>query len=109
MIHYTKAKQVWVFGMKDRITGKCLFQAVENRKAKTLLPIIQKHILPKSTIYSDCWKAYNLISSLPEHYKHFTVNHSKEFIDKRTGCNTNSIESIWLKCKARIRGINGVY
>jgi hypothetical protein len=45
---------------------------------------------------------------LPENYQHFTVNHSKEFIDKRTGCNTNSVESIWLKCKSKIRGMCGV-
>ncbi|CAF0881397.1 unnamed protein product [Brachionus calyciflorus] len=36
------------------------------------------------------------------------LNHSKEFIDKRTGCNTNSVESIWLKCKSKIRIMNGV-
>lgn len=54
------------------------------------------------------WKSYDSISILPEKYQHFTVNHSKEFMDKRTGCNTNSIESIWLKCKSKIRRMNGV-
>jgi transposase len=77
---------------------------VSNREAKTLIPIIRKHILPESIIYSDQWKSYNF----PEKYQHFTVNHSKEFIDKRTGCNTNSVESIWLKCKSKIRGMCGV-
>ncbi|CAF1046364.1 unnamed protein product [Brachionus calyciflorus] len=68
--------------------------AVQNRKSNTLIPIIREQILPKSIIYSDQWKAYESISSLPEKYQHYTVNHSKQFIDKRTGCNTNSIESI---------------
>lgn len=36
------------------------------------------------------------------------VNHSKEFIDRRTGCNTNAIESIWNKCKSKIRAANGI-
>ena len=54
------------------------------------------------------WKSYDSISILPEKYQDFTVNHSKEFMDKRTGCNTNSIESIWLKCKSKIRRMNGV-
>jgi transposase-like protein len=81
---------------------------VKNREAVTLIPIIRKHILPNSIIYSDQWRSYNSIASLPENYQHFTVNHSKEFIDKRSGCNTNSVESIWLKCKSKIRGMCGV-
>jgi len=72
------------------------------------VPIVQKHVLPVSIIYSDQWKSYETLSSLPERYKHYTVNHSKEFLDKRTGCHTNSVESIWLKCKSKIRSMNGV-
>jgi hypothetical protein len=34
------------------------------RDADTLLPLIQKHIAPGSTIYSDCWKAYGSLEEL---------------------------------------------
>ncbi|CAF1138358.1 unnamed protein product, partial [Brachionus calyciflorus] len=108
MIHMTKNKQIWVFGIRERISKKVFFQAVNNRKENTLIPIIQKHILPDSIIYSDMWKSYDSIAYLPQNYKHFSVNHSKEFVDKRTGCNTNSIESVWLKCKSKIRQMQGV-
>ena len=40
------------------------------------------------------WKACDSISKLPEKYQHFMVSYSKEVIDKRTGCNNNSIKSI---------------
>ncbi|RNA31067.1 ISXO2-like domain-containing [Brachionus plicatilis] len=102
LVHYSKEKQLWVFGLKARSTGKCFFQAVCNLKEKTLLPIIQKHVLPKTSIYSDQFK------KLRENFVHFTVNHSKQFIDKRTGCNTNGIEGLWNKCKSKIRASNGV-
>lgn len=65
--------------------------------------------MPESIIYSDQWKSYESLGLLPEKYKHFTVNHSKEFLNKRTGCNTNAIESIWLKCKTKIRSLHGVH
>ncbi|CAF1102116.1 unnamed protein product [Brachionus calyciflorus] len=91
MVHQTKEKQIWVFGIKDRAKNKCYFQAVDNRKTKTLIPIIRKHVLPESIIYSDQWKSYETLKSLPEKYKHYTVNHSEQFLDKRTGCHTNSI------------------
>lgn len=41
-----KRKQVWVFGMVCRSSGRCYFQIVQNRKAETLLPIIYDHVLP---------------------------------------------------------------
>ena len=54
----------WVFGMYDRTTGIGIIQVVENRKADTLLPIIQTHICPGTIIYSAGWAAYNRIAQL---------------------------------------------
>ncbi|CAN7994638.1 unnamed protein product, partial [Ixodes pacificus] len=52
------------------------------RDAATLIPLIQRHVAPGTTIMSDQWAAYN---SLPAHqFNHLTVNHSLYFVDPRT-------------------------
>ena len=48
---------------KRQFTAKVLFQTVSDRSAATLIPIIKRWILPGTTILSDCWKAYNLLSA----------------------------------------------
>ena len=48
----------WVFGGHEKYNKQRIFMIpVNNRKAKTLIPIIKKWILPGSIIHSDCWKA----------------------------------------------------
>lgn len=84
---------VWVFGGIERDSGRCFFVKVNDRKADTLLPIIQTYIAPGTTIISDCWAAYNRIGELG--YTHLTVNHSKNFKDPQTGACTNTIEGQW--------------
>jgi transposase-like protein len=92
-------KQQWYFGGVDRNTGKCFIVPVKQRNAETLLPLIQKFIAPGSIIISDCWAAYNKINELPEIYKHYTVNHSENFVDPTSKEHTNTIESTWQKFK----------
>ena len=47
---------------------------VEALNAETLLQVIKDYIESGTTIISDCWKAYQCLTS--EGYKHLTVNHS---------------------------------
>uniref|UniRef100_A0A914QF24 ISXO2-like transposase domain-containing protein n=1 Tax=Panagrolaimus davidi TaxID=227884 RepID=A0A914QF24_9BILA len=95
------AEQRWFFAGVERGTNKVFFEEVEHRNAETLLPIIQKYILPGTTIMSDLWRAYFRINELPEGYRHLTVNHSTNFVDPETGACTNTIESYNQKFKAR--------
>ena len=74
-------------------------EAVTDRKAETMLAIIQKWIAPGSIICSDCWIGYDKIPSFSEGYQRATVNHSKNFADPETGTCTNSIESDWRHAK----------
>ena len=53
-----QVEQVWVFGGIDRSSKVCFAEIVERRDEPTLLALIQKHILPGTTIYSDGWSAY---------------------------------------------------
>lgn len=91
----------WVFGGREKDDKRKVFmEAVPDRTADTLLAIIQKWVAPGSIIWSDCWRSYNKIPTLPEGYKHATVNHSQNFVDPETGTCTNRIESDWRHAKA---------
>ena len=87
----------WVFGGYERGTGRTFKVPVEDRSTDTLLQIIKEWILPGTTIYSDCWRAYNSLDT--EGFQHLTVNHSLHFKDPETGTHTNAIESSWRAAK----------
>ena len=70
-------------------------EIVDQRDAATLLPIIQQHINPGTTVWSDMWAAYNGVAALPGVAAHQTVNHSIQFLNPVTGTHTNTIESYW--------------
>ena len=91
-----KKEQIWVFGaVEDDPTPqrKLFLTIVKNRKASTLIPLIQKYILPGTRIITDEWKGYIPLSQLG--YSHLTVNHKCQFLDPKTGANTNRIEGLW--------------
>ena len=89
--------QYWVFEMVDDSNGRVYMKHVENRKAETLIPIIQNNVQQGSAIISDQWKPYYKIP-FPEYF-HFTVNHSKNFVDPLTNEHTQRAESYWNACK----------
>jgi transposase-like protein len=84
-----------------------VFFKVDSRDAVTLLNIIYNHVLPGTTILSDCWAAYNRIIDLDRQYDHRTVNHSLTFVAP-DGTHTNSIESTWRAAKRQFKEMNGV-
>ena len=97
----------WVFGIVDTSTGLCYIQLVTDRSAETLLPIIQRLVLPGTEIWSDMWPAYNKLASLG--YTHKKVNHSKEFKNKIDGTCTNLIENQWKCCKQKFKVIVQIF
>lgn len=97
--------QKWVFGGWDRDAKVGFLVYVQNRSANTLIPIIQQYILPGTTIYSDCWPAYNQLNELG--YDHRVVNHSRNFVDPQTGVCTNGIEGMWSRAKSKFKAMNG--
>ena len=52
----------WVFGIFQNRKNVRFF-VVSDRKASTLLPIIQQHVEPGSVIHFDEWKAYECLKS----------------------------------------------
>ena len=83
----------WVFGGYERGTGKSFLVSVPSRDSETLLSVIKIWIRPGTTIMSDCWRAYDCLSS--ENFVHQTVNHSVHFVDPESGAHTQNIERLW--------------
>ena len=83
------------FGRAKYNRGRAL-----KRDEATLFPIIIDNIDPKSEIHSDQFKSY---INLGANIKHKTVNHSTNFVDKKSGAHTQGIESIWNSSKKFIK------
>ena len=99
---------IWVFGGISRNTNKMFAVQVPDRTSASLIPPIQKYILPGTTIYSDSWSAYNGIVHAGD-YQHFEVNHKQNFIDPATGCHTQKIERQWRELKTVNKRYNGLH
>ena len=63
---------------------------VEDRKAATLMPVIQQFIKPGSTVITDQWAAYSDIGQYG--YQHLTINHAEHFVDLGPEAQTQNIE-----------------
>jgi ISXO2-like transposase domain len=97
---------VWIFGPVERETNCLKLFPVDRRDACTLTAIIRENVAPGTTIYSDAWKIYQLLSE--GGYKHRIVEHKRAFaadyIDPVTGererVHTNRIEGAWKHAKS---------
>ena len=92
--------KVAVFGIVER-NGRVTTHQVKSVGARVLIPIIERHVVPKATIYSDTFGTYKSLSKLG--YSHTTVNHSTlEYV--RGNVHTNTIEGYWSNLKNSLRG-----
>ncbi|KCZ80470.1 hypothetical protein H312_02146, partial [Anncaliia algerae PRA339] len=96
-----KVDGVWVFGLVERTPErKILLFPVAKRDKTTLMTLLKKHVLKNTVIYSDCWKAYSSLNT--EFAGHFTVNHTKEFVNKENNVHINTIEGNWSAIKITV-------
>ncbi|KMQ91627.1 hypothetical protein RF55_8482 [Lasius niger] len=84
----------WLLGMiEDENEDLRLEMCPDNqRTTQVLIPLIQQHMAPGSTIHTDEWRAYNELARCG--YIHRTVNHSREFV-AADGIHTQRIEASW--------------
>ena len=68
---------MWVVGIVERGTNRIKLFPVENRNADTFCRILERHVTPGSTIYSDGWAAYKEIGNMG--YRHLFVEHKTTF------------------------------
>ena len=102
---------MWVFGLADSSHTPALgyMEVVPDRRAATLLPLIQAHVAPGTIIHSDEWSAYRRVGRLSNVSAHETVNHSIEFVDFTTGAHTQNIESYWNRSKIKLKRMRGCH
>lgn len=93
-----------VIGILKR-NGKVYTEILKDASRCSIMPIIKGLIQrSKSNIYTDRWKSYDgLVLS---GYKHYRINHSKEFA--RNHNHINGIESFWSFVKRKMRKHNGI-
>ena len=104
-----RRKGSWVFGIVERVSGKCWLEVVPRRDAATLEQIILAHVLPGTTIMSDAWGGYANINQLNNGvYRHEVVVHAHNFVDPVHGdIHTQSIEGLWMQVKRKLRYQSG--
>ena len=92
-----------VFGLLKR-GGKVYTKTIPDASSATLCPIIVRKVVPDSIVYTDTWRGYNALDVTD--FKHYRINHSKLFADKRN--HINGIENFWNQAKRHMRKFNGV-
>jgi transposase-like protein len=98
--------KVPVFGIKKRDDGTVYTQIIENASKATLLPIVKRLVTSKdSIVYTDKWRGYDGL--VFDGYKHFRVNHSKQYSDRK-GTHINGIENFWGYSKQRLAKFHGI-
>ncbi len=97
------AGKIPVFGLLKR-GSKVYTKVITDAFSATLMPIIERKVVPDSIVYSDGWKGYNVLDVSDFH--HFRINHSELFVDNQTYI--NGIENFWNQAKRHMRKFNGV-
>ena len=97
------AGKVPVFGLLKR-GGRVYTKIIPDASSATLMPTIERKVIPDSIAYSDCWRGYNVLDV--SDFKHYRINHSKLFADKKN--HINGIENFWNQAKRHMRKFNGV-
>jgi transposase len=90
--------------------GKVVAKAVPDVTGATILPLVKKHVVPESVVYTDEFAVYDGINTLltkdgkPANYRHYTIKHA-DGVYVRGDVHTNSVEGFWMLVKTGIRGV----
>lgn len=97
------AGKIPVFGLLKR-GSRVYAVTIPNARLETLIPIIQSKIQPDSIVYTDSFRAYDVLDVSDFH--HVRINHSKLFAEDRN--HINGIENFWNQAKRHLRRYNGI-
>ena len=97
------AGKVPVFGLLKR-RGRVYTVMIPNARTTTLMPIMERMILPDSIVYTDCFASYDALDVSDFH--HVRINHAELFADDHG--HINGIENFWNQAKRHLRRFNGI-
>jgi transposase len=101
--NYRKHKAM-VVGMVER-GGQVRAFTDEKATGAILLPMIQEHVLPKSTVFTDELKGYDGLSHIRDRsYTHRRIRHAEK-VYVVGDVHTNTIEGFWSLVKNGLRGV----
>ncbi|HVB58052.1 MAG TPA: IS1595 family transposase [Candidatus Acidoferrales bacterium] len=90
--------------------GKAIAKALPDATGSSILPVVHKHVVQESVIYTDEYAVYQGLSTMkqddcsPMGFRHGTVCYSRgEYV--RGDAHTNSVEGFWMLIKTGIRGV----
>lgn len=93
-------RKTTVFGMVER-GGKVRAEVVPSRRAPTLMPMIEKRVLPASTVFTDELKSYDGLAR--RGYQHERTHHASH-VYVVGNAHTNTIEGFWSLVKNGLGG-----
>ncbi len=73
------------------------FVRVKDRTSAILLAVVKHYVADGSLIWINQWSGYRALSN--NGFLHETVNHSEQYVEPGTGCNTKGVEHFWRECK----------
>ncbi len=94
-VNKSTAGKVPVFGLLKR-GGKVYTKIISDASSTTLMPIIERKVIPDSIVYTECWKGDNALEMTQ--FKHYRINHSQLFANKTN--HINGIEKLLVTSKA---------
>lgn len=97
------AGKVPVFGLLKR-GGRVFTVMIPNVRTATLLPILERMILPDSIVYTDGFASYDALDV--SNFHHVRINHSERFAERQN--HINGIENFWNQAKRHLRRFNGI-
>ncbi len=72
---------------------------VPNVRRMALVPEVQQHVAPGTTVYSDALKSYDRLN---ETFTHQVIDHAEAYVDGQV--HTNGMENFWSLLKRAIKG-----
>lgn len=97
------AGKIPVFGLLGR-GGRVYAFVVPSTRSDTIFPLIQGRVRPDSLVYTDGFRAYNVLDV--SEFRHERVNKSEAFADGPR--HINGIENFWNQAKRHLRRFNGI-